>query len=649
MNFDQVIALISAVVMNSADPDFNKLRNGGATPENKVSISRCDASPGELEVEGKTYICGTVDVPEDYANAQGTRIPIKFGILKSLSDAPAGDPVVYLHGGPGSGTLLKFPLVAEKLFKEHRRTRDIVLFDQRAAALSSVTVRCHEQVASNIVDLANASQGQDGAGILAQMVGPCINEMKADSSNLPAYNTFNNAKDVRTIMSALGYPDYNIVGISYGSRLALEVLRTTPEGVRSVVIDGVAPPTVRIYDDFFTPYADALDALVLQCEDDDECAKAYPDLLNSINKAFEKLGKKPIEAARGKPAIDVNSLFQLTFPMRNSWRDDTVITPYLPRIFAELAEGKSDTFDAITKLNEPTPLEQITTAGGLTDSERDFAKVVIESVEASEKLEQVKLTSLAALKASLSKDNDTLSVAEAFERRSTEAAKAIKDRDAVALLLRDYAMMRHEEPSRSALSSWVIKHFEGDDRQALINLVEAMSEEDLNATWRIADSEVDTFELLLANQVDLAIYACQEDVPWNSVEGYMARNKKLGERYPLFYDPEDRGDNIFGMCEAISPQKTGHFHEPVSSDVPVLSLNGTLDIQTSMHWGAMAVETLSNAQNLIVPEAGHGTIAYQKCANDISVAFINAPEAPLNTSCIDDIEIDFLLPDEPLP
>jgi pimeloyl-ACP methyl ester carboxylesterase len=53
---------------------------------------------------------------------------------------------------------------------------------------------------------------------------------------------------VRTITKALGYQTYNLYGISYGTKLALETMRVAPDGIRSVVIDGVAPPWVKLYE-----------------------------------------------------------------------------------------------------------------------------------------------------------------------------------------------------------------------------------------------------------------------------------------------------------------------------------------------------------------------------------------------------------------
>jgi hypothetical protein len=56
-----------------------------------------------LEIEGKTLICGTVNVPEDHAMPEGRRMDLQFAVYKSRSLVPAADGVVHLHGGPGGG------------------------------------------------------------------------------------------------------------------------------------------------------------------------------------------------------------------------------------------------------------------------------------------------------------------------------------------------------------------------------------------------------------------------------------------------------------------------------------------------------------------------------------------------------------------
>ena len=210
-----------------------------------------------------------MSVPEDYDLPDGRRVPLEFAVGRAQTTQPFPDAIVYLHGGPAGGSLASIAAMTDVILGGHRAHRDVVSFDQRAAMLSSTTVRCHEAMAENIVGIVRKSAGKpeiEGEELSDEtLLAPCIEELKASDADLSAYNTANNARDVQAVMSALGYPEYNIFGISYGSRLALEVLRTAPEGVRAVIIDGVAPPTVRLYDDLFGPHADALEAMFDQC------------------------------------------------------------------------------------------------------------------------------------------------------------------------------------------------------------------------------------------------------------------------------------------------------------------------------------------------------------------------------------------------
>jgi pimeloyl-ACP methyl ester carboxylesterase len=647
---DQIFAILASLVSGAADPDFDVLRDGGFDPRYPVAVERCELPPGTLEVEGKTLVCGTVSVPEDYDAPDGRRIPLKFAILKARSLSPAPDPVLYLHGGPGSGTLQILGPLADRLFAKHRSTRDIVTFDQRAAALSATTVSCHEDMADHIVELVRVSKAKLPESALGEMVAPCVEEIVASGADLPAYNTENNARDVRALMTALGYPEYNLYGISYGTRLALEVLRTAPDGVRAVVIDGNAPPTVKLYDDLLGPYADALDALIDQCDRDEACAAAYPDLATTVKAAFRHVTENPIPATRGLPAIDADLLFGVTFSARNSWREQMTITPYLPRIYSELAVGKSDTIDALIA-SEPDPSAELVSAPGLTDDERALMRAALEAAEAMGNLEEGTLAVIEQLKKDLSEDRETTSVAEAFEVRSNAAVAAMEDRDAVVALVRDYALLQSGPKDHASLVRWVQSHFDGSDREDLMNLILAMSDADIARTFEIADQEATKYELLLGSQVNTYIYACQEDRPWNSPEGFDARTKELAQRWPFLDNPNARQliDGFFAGCAAFGSHPREGFQTPVASDLPVLVLNGLLDVQTSWKWGELAAETLSNARNYVIPEAGHGTIAYQACPSDISVAFLNDPSAELDTSCIEKLQPKFVAPDDPLP
>ncbi|MEZ5812046.1 MAG: alpha/beta fold hydrolase [Rhizobiaceae bacterium] len=648
MTPEQIFTVIAALLSGTPDPDFDRLRAGGFDDRYPVTVEACELPPGTLEVEGRTVLCGTVSVPENYASPEGRRVPLEFAIMKARTQSPAPNPLVYLHGGPGGGTLQALGPVGDLLFSNHRQTRDIVTFDQRAAALSSRTVACFKGMAEHIVELIGVTVKKLDKSALNQMIVPCIEEIKATDADLSAYNTVNNAHDVRALVSALGYPVYNIYGISYGTKLALEVLRTEPEGVRSVVIDGVAPPQVYLYDDLVGPYADTIDALVAQCDAQEECRTAYPELGSTINAAFIRLLESPIPAARGRPEIGFLSLFELIFKDRNNWRDQRDITRWLPRIIAELAQGRSDTFDMLQSSVPPDRVKVLSESKGLTEDERALIRVSLEAAEAMGDLEQAVAAAIERLKRDLGDNREVTSIAEAFENRSTQAALAITDDDARAALLRDYALLQTMVPGRGPLIDWVMAHFDGADRNALLQLIAAMTDADIDRTFDIARGQVNKYEAVLGGVINQAIYACQEDVPYNSLEGFKARVGELAQRYP-FLRAFGGETSFYKTCESFEKHPRPGFQSPVISDVPVLAFNGLRDIQTSWRWGAVAVETLPNGRNYVVPEAGHGAIAYQQCPNDISVAFVNDPTAELDTSCIDGITVKFVMPDEPAP
>lgn len=648
MTPNQIFAVVAALVAGHSNADFDHLRAGGYDNRYPVAVESCELPPGTLEVEGQTVLCGTVSVPEDYAKPKGRRVALEFAILKSLSRSPAPDPLLYLHGGPGGGTLQMLGPVGDLLFANHRRTRDVVTFDQRAAALSSRNVACFKGMAKHIVELAKVTLDKLPKSAMNEMIDPCVKEIEASDADLSAYNTENNAHDVRALMSALGYPDYNIYGISYGTRLTLEVLRTEPEGVRSAVIDGIAPTTVKLYNDLVGPYVDTLDALVDQCAADEHCNAAYPDLRATINAAFMKLAKEPIAAARGRPEIGMMQLIQLVFEDRNNWRDQRDITGYLPRIFTELAQGKADTFDAVQTSAPPDRIKALSETKGLTEDERALIRVVLESAKGMGDVQKGVTAALERLKRDLGDARQVTSIAEAFEARSNQALAAISDKDARAALVRDYAMLQTMTPGRKPLIAWVSAHFEGADRDALLELIAAMSDADIVRTFDIARSEATKYESVLGGVINQAIYACQEDVPYNTEAGFQARITELAKRYP-FVEAFRGETGFFKTCKSFAKHPRPDFQTPVVSDIPVLALNGLRDVQTSWHWGAVAVKTLKNGRNYVIPEAGHASIAYQPCANDISVAFINDPAAKLDTSCIGRIKVKFVLPDDPLP
>jgi pimeloyl-ACP methyl ester carboxylesterase len=80
------------------------------------------------------------------------------------------------------------------------------------------------------------------------------------------------------VRRALGYGPVNLFGVSYGTRLALEVQRQFPGGVRRMVLDGVAPPDMALPLAMSADAQSALEALFADCEREPGCARRYAGL-----------------------------------------------------------------------------------------------------------------------------------------------------------------------------------------------------------------------------------------------------------------------------------------------------------------------------------------------------------------------------------
>jgi pimeloyl-ACP methyl ester carboxylesterase len=84
------------------------------------------------------------------------------------------------------------------------------------------------------------------------------------------------------VREALGYPRLNLWGGSYGSRVAQEYTRRHPQRVRSMILDGVAPPALKITLDVWRTRDAAVDDIVAACRASEACARAFPDPVSTL-------------------------------------------------------------------------------------------------------------------------------------------------------------------------------------------------------------------------------------------------------------------------------------------------------------------------------------------------------------------------------
>ena len=101
--------------------------------------------------------------------------------------------------------------------------------------------------------------------------------------------------DLDDVRAALGYEQINLYGGSYGTRAALVYLRQHPKHVRSVILHGVAP-TNQFMPLYFPQDAErALQGVLSECEADEACHKAFPQVKADAQRVLEQLLQRPAQ------------------------------------------------------------------------------------------------------------------------------------------------------------------------------------------------------------------------------------------------------------------------------------------------------------------------------------------------------------------
>ncbi len=317
---------------------------GGATPDS--TRPRLTFKPHTIQVlDGTTRPAeiGRLTVPELHAHPEGRSIAIAFLRLRSPSTAP-GPPVVFLPGGPGyPGTLLARAPAYTRLFEKLREQSDVYVLDQRGAGLSEPTLQCAAR--GSLPPDAFESEPKTVAA-LAGLVRPCVRLVRGDRITVEAFNTVESVEDLEDLRRAIGAERLRLVAASYGTELALEMIRRHGDRVDAAVLAGTRgpdmtwrlPSTADIHLRRFS-------ALVAA---DPRWTRELPDFESAVREVIERLSAGPAPVwitdakTRRKTQVRVGAVGVQA--ILGSDLSDWTRAPLLPAMFASLARGDSTLF-----------------------------------------------------------------------------------------------------------------------------------------------------------------------------------------------------------------------------------------------------------------------------------------------------------------
>ena len=197
----------------------------------------CPFSPDSTN--GLRIECGQLIVPMRRDQPTTKQVTLSVAVIKSPSPTPQPDPVIYLAGGPGGSAVAAVDqwTIPPSPILDHR---DLILIDQRGTGYSAPRLNCNRIFVESGIKGPNDDRRPEAQ--------ECVDQLRFEGVDPSAYNTFESANDIADLRRALKLPTWNLFGISYGTRLALEVMKVDPTGIRSVVLDSVYPSGSATYE-----------------------------------------------------------------------------------------------------------------------------------------------------------------------------------------------------------------------------------------------------------------------------------------------------------------------------------------------------------------------------------------------------------------
>jgi pimeloyl-ACP methyl ester carboxylesterase len=235
--------------------------------------------------------CWSLTVPADHGQPNGKNIRLAVAEIPAISPTATAVPLLYITGGPGSDGIQDSELLVEAGLN---RTRPLIVFSQRGTYSSSTPLVCPsiDRFRGNSLDRPYDAPST-GEG-LVKAATDCRKELVASGVNLVDYTTSQSATDLETLRTAMNIKEWDVIGHSYGTDLALTYMREYPQGIRSVVLDGIVPPSTATPGWTWSSLKESFENILSACAAQPTCKARYPDTGSTFSHLVNQLSTHPI-------------------------------------------------------------------------------------------------------------------------------------------------------------------------------------------------------------------------------------------------------------------------------------------------------------------------------------------------------------------
>jgi pimeloyl-ACP methyl ester carboxylesterase len=294
-----VIALGGCTAVDTETPEPTTSTLGGTASATAFAETDCPADVASVVVG--EVVCGFLTVPED-RSAPGNDVRLFVSRIEP-PEVQHEDPMFVV--GTDLANLPNYGGIAPLA---QRVGREVIIMDTRGAGHSEPSLGCPEVDEIRATTLATATDDEQTRATFLDAVSACHDRLTADGVDLAAYHLTAMAADAEDLRTALGIEEWNVVSYGTSSRIALEMVRQSPDHVRSVLLDSPevpgADPRLLAVDSTRA----SLGAVLAACGSDPSCGDAFPDADTLLDRALTAFADDPVTVemtAAGQEPVDV--------------------------------------------------------------------------------------------------------------------------------------------------------------------------------------------------------------------------------------------------------------------------------------------------------------------------------------------------------
>ncbi len=242
-----------------------------------LTLEPCQIGRRNVGIPTVRAYCTGVTVAENRAAPAGRQLRLRVAIVRADAAQAAGDLVTFLDGGPGGAATEDYPALSPA-FAPLRKRHSILLIDQRGTGGSGALDCDDDKSDATVPDL--------------DSLRACVQRLLPHAA--PQYYTSTDAiEDLEAVRLALGGPMLDLVGVSYGTRVAQQYARKYPGAVRSVVLDGAVPNALALGSEHAANLETVLRELFARCRATQACAEHYGDPYQTLRELKARLRAQP--------------------------------------------------------------------------------------------------------------------------------------------------------------------------------------------------------------------------------------------------------------------------------------------------------------------------------------------------------------------